>query len=80
MAFDDQIDNKQGSIKSSEIFLDRALDIIKNETGDTSLRTLEGIMKPLGDALRYNNFLLHSDGQFFWDDAAHSSLHPTLQP
>lgn len=68
MAYDDQIDNKQGSIKSSEVFLDRALDIIKNEVGDTGLRTFEGIMKPLADALRYNNFLLHSDGQIFWDD------------
>lgn len=67
MAYDDIIDPKQGSIKSSEIFLDRSLDIIKNSIGETLLKTLEGMMKPVSDALRYNNFLLHSDGQIVWE-------------
>ena len=68
MSSDNQIDKKQGAIKSSEIFTDRSLEIIKNLQGDTALKTLEGLMKPVSDALRFNNFLLHSDGQIFWED------------
>ncbi len=67
MAFDDIIPANQGSIKSSEIFMDRSLEIIKNSIGETTLKTLEGMMKPISDALRYNNFLLYSDGQIIWE-------------
>lgn len=67
MAYDDPINNNQGAVKSSEIFMDRTLEIIKNSIGETLLKTLEGMMKPVSDALRYNNFLLHSDGQIIWE-------------
>ncbi len=67
MPFDDIINPNQGAIKSSEIFMDRSLEIIKNSIGETTLKTLEGMMKPIADAIRYNNFLLHSDGQIVWE-------------
>ena len=68
MSSDNPIDKKQGAIKSSEVYIDRTLDIIKNQVGDTALKSLEGLMKPVSDALRMNNFILHSDGQMFWQD------------
>ena len=67
MAYDDIINGPQGAIKSSEIFTDRTLPIIKNSIGETNLKVLEGMMKPISDALRYNNFLLYSDGQIVWE-------------
>ena len=66
MAFDDQINKNQGSIKASEVFLDRALEIIKNSIGETGLKTLELMMKPVSDSIRRNNFILHSKGQIRW--------------
>ena len=70
MAFDDKIENKQGSSKTSEAFTDRVLEIIQNEVGETSLRTLEMIMKPMSDAIRRNNFIAHSYGQIKWTGTA----------
>lgn len=69
MSYNDQIPDQQGAIKSSEIFTDHQLQIIKNNVGDTVLATLEGMMKPVSDAIRYNNFLLRSDGQVFWENS-----------
>jgi hypothetical protein len=66
MAYDSPIDNKQGSMKASEIAMDRQLEIIKTQNNETALKTIELMMKPLGDAVRLNNFILHSTGQINW--------------
>lgn len=66
MSFNDPIDKKQGAVKSSEIFMDKSLEIIKNAEGETALKTAELMMKPLSDMLRKSNFILHSDGQIVW--------------
>lgn len=66
MAFDDQIDDKLGSIKISEAFTDESLKIIQNLVGESAIKTLRLMMEPIGDAIRMNNFILHSTGQIRW--------------
>jgi len=68
MSYNSQIPDQQGAVKSSEIFTDQQLEIIKNNVGDTVLASLQGMMKPISDAVRYNNFVLHSTGQMFWQN------------
>jgi hypothetical protein len=66
MAFDSPIANTQGGAKASEIAMDRQLEIIKTQNNETALKSIELLMKPLGDAIRLNNFILHSTGQIRW--------------
>ena len=66
MAFDSPIANPQGGVKASEIAMDRQLEIIKTQNNETALKAIELMMKPLGDAIRMNNFILHSTGQIRW--------------
>lgn len=68
MSYNSQIPDQQGAVKASEIFTDQQLEIIKNNVGDTVLASLQGMMKPVSDAIRYNNFVLHSTGQMFWEN------------
>lgn len=66
MTYNDKINDNQGAVKASEIYTDLQLEIIKNQVGDTLLSCLQGIMKPIGDAIRYNNYIVHSTGTVRW--------------
>jgi len=66
MAHDDTIEKKQGAIKVSETYTDEQLKIIQNAVGESGIKTLRLIMNPISDAIRMNNFILHSSGQINW--------------
>ena len=66
MSFNDPIEKKQGSIKASEIFLDRDIEIIKNQIGETGLKTIELMAKAVSDSLRKTSYILHSTGELNW--------------
>jgi hypothetical protein len=66
MAYDTPIDNKQGSIKVSELFTDEQLKLIKNAVGESGINTLRLLMNPITDSLRMQKYILHSTGQMNW--------------
>lgn len=67
MAYDDVINNPQGSVKLSEVFTDRAIDVIETAIGETGIKIVEQLRNVAADAIRKNSYILHSDGRIHWD-------------
>lgn len=66
MAYDDPIDKNQGAVKISEVFTDRALDIIKTDIGESGIKVMEQLVRIAGDALRRINYIMFSPGRINW--------------
>lgn len=67
--YDDPKNLPQGSPKISEVFTDRALDIIETSIGESGIKVYEQLLRVIGDALQRTNYLLYSAGQVTWDGA-----------
>jgi len=67
MAYDDIKAKNQGSVKQSEVFSDKELDIIKANIGETGIKVIEQLIRVSGDALRRLNYILWSPGRIRWD-------------
>lgn len=67
MSYDDTILKDQGSPKISEIAVDRIQEVISIPESGNSLVALEQLRRLSVDALRRQNYILHSDGELSWD-------------
>lgn len=70
MSYDSPIAKNQGAAKISEVFTDRALDIIKTQIGESGIKVMEQLVRISGDALRRINYILYSPGTINWTGSA----------
>ena len=70
MAYDTPIPPNQGAVKISEVFTDRALDVIKTQIGESGIKVMEQLVRITADALRRINYILYSPGTVNWTGTA----------
>jgi hypothetical protein len=66
MSYDDIINANQGSVKLSETFGDREINVIETAEGESGIKVVERLRDLGADAVRKNSFLLHSTGRIKW--------------
>lgn len=67
MAYDDNIPLDQGSIKISEVAMDRASDLLGADAGASTLKIIEASTDVLGTLLSKQSFVLTSTGRIAWE-------------
>lgn len=66
MSYDDDIFLNQGAVKASEIFMDRANNLIGSSIGSSGIKVIEKSLDMIGTLLSKQSFILTSTGRMEW--------------
>lgn len=70
MAYDDDIALSQGAVKASEIFMDRANNLVGSTIGSSGVKVIEKSLDMIGTLLSKQSFVLTSTGRIEWKTAS----------
>jgi uncharacterized protein YaiE (UPF0345 family) len=73
MAYDDDILLNQGAVKASEIFMDRANNLVGSSVGSSGVRVIEKSLDTISTLLSKQSLVLTSTGRIEWKSTALSA-------